>query len=89
MGNWNLRTDFAHPKSFEHKANGYGIVSQAGMDFALGRSWTARADLGYRYWTTEAGTDKTFFANGTNTVTTFNGANLESYSVMLGLVCRF
>jgi len=89
VGNWNLRTDFAHPKSFEHLADGYGIVSKAGADIALNRNWFITADFGYQYWTTDNGTDQTFLANGTSAVQPFNGANLESYSVMAGVTYRF
>ncbi|MBI1920433.1 MAG: TonB-dependent receptor [Geobacter sp.] len=89
VGNWNLRTDFDHPKSFEHLANGYGIITKAGADFAINRNWLITTDFGYQYWTTDDGTDQTFFSNGTTSVTRFNGANLKSYSVMAGVTYRF
>lgn len=34
--NWNLRTDFQHPKSFEHWANGKGYVTSFGVFSAPG-----------------------------------------------------
>lgn len=89
VGNWNLRTDFAHPKSFEHLADGYGIVSKAGADFAINRNWLITADFGYQYWTTDNGTDQTFLSGGGSTIQPFNGANLKSYSVMAGATYRF
>lgn len=89
VGDWNLRPDFAHPKSFEQKADGHGVVAKGGVDVALTRNWSANADFGYQSWATDAGTDETFFPDGSSTITRFNGANLESFSAMAGLTYRF
>jgi hypothetical protein len=32
---WNLRTDYQHPVSFVHKADGKGFVAKAGINYAF------------------------------------------------------
>ena len=87
--NWNLRTDFGHPKSFEHDANGKGIVVSAGGSYAISKNWLINANIDYREWSTDAGTDRIFFADGTTSDTHLNEVNWSSYSAMLGIIFRF
>lgn len=87
--NWNLRGDFAHPKSFEHDANGKGIVVSAGGIYAINDHWLINANVGFQNWSTYAGTDLTFNANGTTSVTRLNEVNWSSLEAMLGIMYRF
>ncbi len=87
--NWNLRTDFAHPKSFEHTADGSGIVMSIGGDYALNDQWFINVNIDYQDWSTYAGTDRIFFANGTTSETRLNEVNWDSFAGMLGLTYRF
>lgn len=48
--NWNLRTDFAHPKSFEHDADGKGIVLSAGGTYAIDKHWLINANVDFQNW---------------------------------------
>ncbi len=88
-GNWNLRSDFAHPKSFEHDASGKGIVVSAGGSYAIDKDWLINANVGYQEWSTDAGTGRTFFADGTTSGTRLNEVNWSSYSAMLGIMLSF
>ncbi len=82
---WNLRTDFAHPKSFEHYAYGNGIVISVGGDYSLTRHWSLFMSFDYEDWSTNAGIDRLFFANGTTLESRLNEVNWESCTVLLGI----
>lgn len=86
---WNLRTDFAHPKSFEHEADGHGIVFSAVIKFLLDDHWGLNVNLDYQNWSTDPGTDRTFFSNGTIGETQLNEVNWASYAIMAGMEYHF
>jgi hypothetical protein len=86
---WNLRTDFAHPKSFEHDADGDGIVLSAGWNVVWNDHWALNANFDYQDWSTDHGTDRTFFSDGSVEETRLNEVNWKSYAVMVGLSYRF
>jgi len=86
---WNLRDDFAHPKSYEHEADGDGIVISAGWNIVWTDHWALNANFDYQDWSTDHGTDRTFFADGSVQETRLNEVNWKSYALMLGLSCRF
>ncbi len=87
--NWNLRTDFAHPKSFEQIADGKGIVISAGGTYAIDRHWLINANFDYLNWSTDAGIDRTFFADGTTLSTRLNEVNWSSFAALFGIMYRF
>lgn len=88
--NWNLRTDFAHPKSFEHRADGKGTTITFGAQNvpAFGR-WKSRFDFTYRHWQTDPGTDETFFADDTSGITRLNEVDWKAWSISGGLELHF
>ncbi|MBI5885098.1 MAG: TonB-dependent receptor [Deltaproteobacteria bacterium] len=86
---WNLRSDFNHPKSFEHKANGTGYVLFLGGDYTVWRKWALTADVNYQKWNTTGGTDRTYFSDGTTATTRLNEVNWTSSAYMLGIMRRF
>ena len=43
----------------------------------------------YQDWSTDEGTDKVFFADGTTAITQLNEVNWTSYALGLGLSLRF
>jgi hypothetical protein len=58
---WNLRDDFRHPVSFEHKAIGLGGVLELGwQELPSQRDWQWGVDLMIQRWHTGAGTDTTY-----------------------------
>ncbi len=86
---WNLRTDLDQPKSFTHDADGEGVVASLGLAYAVVKKCSLNLTFDYQDWSTDPGTDKTFFADGTTAKTRLNEVNWESYAVMLGVSYRF
>ncbi len=86
---WNLRQDFRRPRSFVHDADGQGFVIRAGLNFVLQRNLALNFNFDYQDWSTDSGTDKIFFADGTTAKTRLNEVNWTSYSLGLGLSVRF
>jgi hypothetical protein len=87
--NWNLRSDLAHPKSFEHKADGNGIVLSLVCDYYIRPNISLNLGLDYQDWSTDPGVDTVFFSNGTVGGTRLNEVNWESGSIRLGLTVHF
>ena len=87
--NWNLRDDFAHPKSFEHDADGNGWKIGTGFNLWFHRNWALNFNYDYQDWSTDSGTDKVFFSDGSIAVTKLNEVNWTSYALSLGVSLRF
>lgn len=88
-GNWNLRSTFQHPKSFEHEADGYGISMTVQWLLNLKEHWDITVTVNYQDWSTDSGIDRKFLAAGGTSTTRLNEVNWESTSVMVGAVFRF
>src|SRR5262249_13035077 len=52
---WNLITDFKHPVSFRHDANGYGIVTEAGLTYLASGKLSIVLTVSNGHWTTGKG----------------------------------
>jgi len=89
VGDWNLRDDFEHPRSFEHDANGRGILVSAAINYAFTERWGMGLAVNYQDWTTDDGTDRTFFSDGTESSTRLNEVNWDSIAGELGVTFRF
>jgi hypothetical protein len=89
QANWNLRDDFAHPKSFEHEADGDGIVLALGGKYDLADQWAIHLNLDYQDWKAENGVIRFFSASGGDDVQRLNEVNWESHAVILGVTYRF
>lgn len=94
--NWNLRSDFSHPVSFEHwgdgdygPSDGYGIVAGLDFTFNLSRFWAVNIGAKYQQWKVENGIDRVYPAIGSPGDTRLNEVNWESLSGALGLTYRF
>ena len=88
-GNWNLRSTFRHPKSFEHDADGFGISVTAQWLINLADHWDLTVTAMHQDWSTGAGVDRKFLADGDTTTTRLNEVNWESTSFMVGAVYHF
>jgi hypothetical protein len=86
---WNLREDFDPSKSFEHEADGYGIVLFFGSSYAFADRWSIDLNLDYQNWKAEDGIDRVFYADGDVSATRLNEVNWESYGAVLGMTYRF
>ena len=87
--NLNLRPDLAHPKSFEHRADGAGYSVAAGAEYTLKGPWIATLKAGYERWSTDPGIDRIYYADGPVAQTRLNEVNWRSFALMLGLTYRF
>ncbi len=86
---WNLRSDFEHPKSFEQEADGNGWVVGIGFNFVLNPDLLLNFNYDYQNWSTDDGTDKVFFSDGTTAKTRLNEVNWTSHALSLGFIYRF
>jgi len=84
--NWNLRTDLAHPKSFEHEADGNGFIISTGLNVFLNPQWTLSLNFDYQKWSTGAGIDRVFLSNGRALETLLNEVNWKSNALMIGII---
>ncbi|NOR68473.1 MAG: TonB-dependent receptor [Methylomarinum sp.] len=88
--NWNLRTDFAHPISFEQEAEGSGLVASLGSQFRLSRDLSLNVSVDYQDWRADKkGIDKIFFADGSTAEMKFNEVNWQSMGANIGLRYQF
>lgn len=85
VGNWNLRKEFSHPRSFEHIAKGKGLALNLGGGYEITDWWEVNVEGTLQRWTAGPGIDRTFFFNDALIIETrFNEITWNSYSVMLG-----
>jgi hypothetical protein len=95
--NWNLRSDFAHPVSFEHwgdgdygPSDGYGIVVGLNFGVNISKFWAVNIGAKYQQWKVENGIDRVYWSDGTPpSDTRLNEVNWKSLSAALGLTYRF
>ena len=83
--NWNLRSDFAHPKSFAHWADGSGTSLSFGYQYSVSKRFTISFKAFNESWKTDAGRDVVFFADGSRGATKLNEVNWDSSGYTLGL----
>jgi len=88
-GNWNLRDDLAHPKSFKQNTDGNGFFIGTGFNYTLNQHWALNFNYDYQNWSMDDGTSKIFFADGTTDKTRLNEVNWTSHAFMMGLSLRF
>lgn len=89
VGDWNLRTDFEHPDSFEHDARGSGLVARLGVQRDLGERLFVAIGLEWRNFSVDDGDDITNFADGTKVKIDLNEVNWDSFSASLSFGLRF
>ena len=87
--NWNLRSDFEHPVSFRHEANGRGLIARTGYRYRCFSNTWLGLNLNYRKLETDSGSDKTYFADGTSVIAPLNEVIWESWSAGLSLSVNF
>jgi hypothetical protein len=86
---WNLRNNLQHPRSFEHDADGRGLVLSADWLLTFVKNWELALHLDYQNWTTDPGTDRLYFSDGTTAETRLNEVNWVATAFMLGVTYRF
>ncbi|GEM_PF-990201 len=86
---WNLRTDLAHPKSYEHETDGKGISVLLDGGYQLSRNWTFDLNADIKVWNAGPGIDRTFASSGATAETRLNEVEWLSYAVTGGLTYHF
>jgi hypothetical protein len=90
-GNWNLRSDFAHPHSFDDTGHGNGAVLSVGADYTLSHSWQLGAGASLSRFSVQNGVDTLYFATDpvTTSKTRLNAAHWQSAQLSLQLTRHF
>ena len=86
--NWNLRSDWAHPKSFEHFNNGMagqGILGSLDLRYQFSQKWYGTFMTEFQKWDVDGGTDRTFLANGNTVDVQLNEVNWKSFATQFGV----
>jgi hypothetical protein len=85
--NWNLRSDFAHPESFTHEADGYGWVTRFEGIYKYSPQLSFDLALNYQEWiANKNGKDTTYFSDGTVVDDIpFNEAKWRTYGLSIGV----
>jgi hypothetical protein len=87
--NWNMRADLAHPKSFEHQGNGYGLICRLGSSYALTSRLALTVAAELRNFAIRNGTDRVFLTDGSQGTTRLNGVNWQSQMLTAGVLYSF
>lgn len=82
---WNLRSDFAHPVSFEHSADGDGLTASLGYRYNHSDEWFWGMDFDWRDFSTRSGEDIVYFSDGTVGVALLNEVEWTSYSLYFSI----
>jgi hypothetical protein len=88
-GNWNLRSDLGHPRSFEHDADGLGRCMSFEWLITMADHWDLLFSASYEQWSTGSGIDRKFLAGGGTSTTRLNGVDWDSSSFMVGAAYHF
>jgi hypothetical protein len=86
---WNLRTDFQHPRSFTHQADSTGDAVRLGYRAPATGAFGWRLEYEWREFSTEPGRDRVFFSDGSIGDTRLNQVRWRSQLLMLGLDWTF
>lgn len=86
---WNLRSDFAHPISFEHDSNGDGVVAAITYRYTPNPKWFWTVGYKFSKFDADAGEYTVYRSDDTVSYARFNEAEWESHAVMVGLGFKF
>lgn len=90
QADWNLRTAFEHPKSFEHVGDkAQGSFLNVGAGYELSQHWQFNVDVNFYDYRMDSGIDRVFLAHGTQPETRLNEVVWESYALNAGLAYVF
>ena len=82
---WNLIDEFAHPLSFKHVAKGFMVSQDLGLSYKMSKHIRPFLNVAYGYWSTGAGIDELFYADGRTAKTRLNDVSRNSYHIGIGL----
>jgi len=87
--NWNLRADLDHPVSFKHSATGNGTIMSLGASYPINKKWRMDLILERQDWSTQAGNDQVYLADGTVGNTRLNAVNWDSTAYYFGITRKY
>jgi hypothetical protein len=82
---WNLRTDLAHPVSFEHDADGICIMTSAAVHYLLNESWALSGNVNYGYMFADDGKSTFYRDDGGISRSPLEEVEWDSIGATLGL----
>lgn len=82
---WNLIDEFAHPISFKHLAKGFVVSQNVGLGYKISNFVYTFLNVEYGYWSTGAGIDELYYADGRIARTRLNDVSRNGYNLGLGL----
>lgn len=88
-GNWNLRSDLQHPRSFKHEGYGFGLVLSQKFSLRLARHFAVALQGRLEKWRVDDGEDTIYFSNGTIGKTRLNEVNHSVASGWLNMHLYF
>ncbi|OUS29430.1 hypothetical protein A9Q99_10065 [Gammaproteobacteria bacterium 45_16_T64] len=87
--NWNLRSDFDHPKSFAHWATGTGNNLEFKYQYFASPRFSLWVTYRIEDWKTNKGDDVVYFSDGTKAGTQLNEVVWESTATSAGFSLHF
>lgn len=89
VADWNLRSDFAHPKSFEQSATGNGFGLNLDYAFKFNQTLSLWINWQQRSWNTDPGQDTVYFADGSRGTTQLNEVSWKESGIATGMILHF
>ena len=89
VADWNLRSDFAHPKSFEQNAAGRGVSFSVDYSYHFNRTISMWLSWQQKDWKTDPGQDTVYFADGSRGYTELNEVSWKESGISTGMILRF
>lgn len=86
---WNLRTDFAHPVSFEQVGDGKGYAATLGYTYNHNRNWDYSIDYVVTKYNIQDGYDQTYFSDTTSFIVKLNNSEYKQESIRIGVSYNF
>lgn len=86
---WNLRTDFAHPVSFEQVGNGKGYAATLGYTYNHNRNWDYSIDYAVTKYHIQDGYDQTYFSDTTSFIVKLNNSEYKQEAIRIGVSYNF
>ncbi len=81
---WNLRSEYQHPKSFEHVAKGRGFKINVGANYHLKDNFSIDFGMDFSKFHTAPGVDRIFLQSGGTLESALNEVLWNSHAFMLG-----
>jgi Protochlamydia outer membrane protein len=88
-GNWNLREDLEHPRSYQHTGSGHGEVFRCEIGYRVAVRWWLDLSAEHSRWRISDGVHRAFAADGTRPTSRLNEVVWDSSAILVGATYRF